>query len=200
MSRKSKAERRQEILACARDAFAESGYHRVTIDEITQRIGIARGTFYLYFEDKRAILGALLEEVFERVDRNIHDIELEGNRDSPLAQLRSNLLRVATLALEEPAMMKILLHNAPGLDPEFDTKLRLFFAALDHLMDGSLEQGQHWGFVRQGDRRFMLAMGLGGIKELILRCVNGELETSAEALSEEILGFLRQGVLTAELR
>ncbi|HMI90834.1 MAG TPA: helix-turn-helix domain-containing protein, partial [Polyangiales bacterium] len=51
-------ERRQQILACSRDAFAELGYQTVTVDDVVERASIARGTFYLYFDDKRAVLDA----------------------------------------------------------------------------------------------------------------------------------------------
>ena len=47
-----KAERRQQILTVARDVFARRGYHQSTIDDIVAEAGVARGTFYLYFEDK----------------------------------------------------------------------------------------------------------------------------------------------------
>ena len=50
-----KPERRQQILTVARDVFARRGYHAAKIDDIVAAAGIARGTFYLYFEDKRAI-------------------------------------------------------------------------------------------------------------------------------------------------
>src|ERR1051325_12177451 len=49
-----KSERRQQILSVARDVFARRGYHQTTIDDIALQAGVARGTFYLYFEDKRA--------------------------------------------------------------------------------------------------------------------------------------------------
>jgi len=50
-----KNERRQQILSVAREAFAKRGYHQTTIDDIVVQAGVARGTFYLYFEDKRAV-------------------------------------------------------------------------------------------------------------------------------------------------
>src|SRR5215472_15244370 len=57
-----KTERRAQILAHARDVFAKRGYHAAKIDDIVSAAGVARGTFYLYFEDKRAIF----EEIVDR--------------------------------------------------------------------------------------------------------------------------------------
>lgn len=43
--------------------FVERGLDGVTIDDITQSAGVAKGTFYRYFEDKTALVDALLEPV-----------------------------------------------------------------------------------------------------------------------------------------
>lgn len=48
-----KAERRSELLRAARDVFATKGYHNAKIDDIVQAAKVAKGTFYLYFPDKR---------------------------------------------------------------------------------------------------------------------------------------------------
>ena len=41
--------------------FVERGLEGVTIDDITQAAGVAKGTFYRYFEDQTALVDALLE-------------------------------------------------------------------------------------------------------------------------------------------
>ncbi|MFL5345365.1 MAG: TetR/AcrR family transcriptional regulator [Hyalangium sp.] len=43
--------------------FVERGLDGVTIDDITQAAGVAKGTFYRYFEDQTALVDALLEPV-----------------------------------------------------------------------------------------------------------------------------------------
>jgi AcrR family transcriptional regulator len=45
--------RGEQILASARKLFAEKGYDHTTVSEIVQDIGIAQGTFYLYFGTKK---------------------------------------------------------------------------------------------------------------------------------------------------
>src|SRR5687767_8928892 len=86
--------RRQEILSHARDVFAEHGYHETKIDDIVARAEVARGTFYLYFQDKRAIFEELVDALFARISQSIQRIDLADPVRSPLAQLRANLVRV----------------------------------------------------------------------------------------------------------
>ena len=58
-----RAERRTALLAAARDVFAERGYAAATVDDVVARAGVARGTFYLYFKDKRDVFRALVDEM-----------------------------------------------------------------------------------------------------------------------------------------
>ncbi|MCU0507631.1 MAG: TetR/AcrR family transcriptional regulator [Anaerolineae bacterium] len=55
-----RARRRNDILLSARAVFAQQGFRRATVDEIAQRAEVAKGTIYLYFENKEAILADLV--------------------------------------------------------------------------------------------------------------------------------------------
>jgi len=55
-----RARRRQAILDAARAVFAQEGFRRATVDAIAQRAEVAKGTVYLYFESKEAILAELV--------------------------------------------------------------------------------------------------------------------------------------------
>jgi AcrR family transcriptional regulator len=54
---------RSEILAAARDLFAEVGYHGVTVEVIAQRAGRSGPSVYQYFENKEAIFRIFVEEL-----------------------------------------------------------------------------------------------------------------------------------------
>jgi len=54
---------RERILEGAAQVFAAKGFHRATTKEIARAAGVAEGTIYNYFENKRAILFALVEKV-----------------------------------------------------------------------------------------------------------------------------------------
>ena len=56
---KAPAERREEILDAAIRVFAHKRISEATVAEITREAGVAKGTFYLYFDSKEQLLGAL---------------------------------------------------------------------------------------------------------------------------------------------
>ena len=50
----------EKILEAAEQLFYEKGYHGTNIVDITQKAGIALGTFYIYFKDKYSLYKYLL--------------------------------------------------------------------------------------------------------------------------------------------
>lgn len=56
---------RARLVEAALECFGESGYEKVTVEEITRRSNVAKGTFFNYFQSKADILlqvGAVQEE------------------------------------------------------------------------------------------------------------------------------------------
>lgn len=194
-SRKSKAQRRRELLDAARDAFVEKGLSAATVDDIVSNAGVARGTFYLYFSDKRAVFEALVDEFLGLIAQRVESIRLGPDEPAPVVQLRTNIFRVVELALAEPSIVKLALFDATGVDPELDDKLHAFYEGLRSLIDESLGIGQELGMVRPGERRVMVAIGLGGLKEVLVDAVAGNVTASPDAITDEIMAFLAGGLL-----
>ena len=61
--RSSRPERADDILASAAKLFEAKGVRAVSIDDIVQGAGIAKGTFYLYFKTKDDLLARLADAV-----------------------------------------------------------------------------------------------------------------------------------------
>ncbi|MFD2180703.1 TetR/AcrR family transcriptional regulator [Rhodoplanes azumiensis] len=52
--------RREAILKAALDEFSERGFAAARLDDVARRAGVAKGTIYLYFEDKEALFQELI--------------------------------------------------------------------------------------------------------------------------------------------
>ena len=55
-----KQEKRRALLDAAYELFLERGTAKTSVEDITSRAKVAKGTFYLYFQDKGAVMQALL--------------------------------------------------------------------------------------------------------------------------------------------
>ena len=61
----------RKILDAARDEFGERGFSDSSIVGITQRAGVALGTFYTYFESKEGLFKALVGDMSAQVRDNV---------------------------------------------------------------------------------------------------------------------------------
>lgn len=59
--------RTREILAAARSVLEQRGLEALTMEEIAQAAGVAKGTVYLYFQGKDHLLQALMSQVGEQI-------------------------------------------------------------------------------------------------------------------------------------
>ena len=192
----AKSERRQQILMAARDEFAKRGYHQTTIDDIVATAGVARGTFYLYFEDKRAVFSDLIDRFAAQLAMTIVRITTDDPTANVATQVRENIRRIIGTCLGDRAMTKILFSDAVGVDPAFDRKLMNFYDSMVGLLTESLRDGQALGVVSDGEPRVLAYMTLGALKELLYQAVTlGLAEESAEVLTQQMFSFLGHGYL-----
>jgi AcrR family transcriptional regulator len=190
-----KAERRQQILTVARDVFAKRGYHAAKIEDIVAAAGVARGTFYLYFEDKRAIFEEIVDRTIARLGMSIVRVDPHDQARSVADQVRENIRRVVRILLEDRATTKILLSDALGVDAAFDRKLLSFYDEMSSLLEQSLRDGQELGVVRKGDVHLIAWLTMGALKEVMFQIVQRGAEYDEDKLVEGAFAYFAGGYL-----
>jgi len=66
---------RQNLLDAARLTFAEYGYTQATVEQIVATAGVARGSFYTYFESKLDIFRHLVALIDKTIEREVVSFE-----------------------------------------------------------------------------------------------------------------------------
>ena len=188
----TKVERRHELLRAAREVFAEKGYHDAKIDDIVALAKVAKGTFYLYFSDKRSIFVELVNSLFQRIGAAI--LKVDPQRDVA-AQVKHNIRAIVAALLDDPALTKILFSYAAGLDPAFVQAIRSFYDGSKALLEASLTEGQALGIVAPGDPKLFATFTLGALKELLFENVTAEKAMPREQIVDELFAFLQGGYL-----
>jgi TetR/AcrR family transcriptional regulator, transcriptional repressor of aconitase len=69
ISEERRAERRDQITAAARRAFAEHGYSGATVHVLEREVGLSRGAIFSYFPSKLDLFVALAQEDQQRLLR-----------------------------------------------------------------------------------------------------------------------------------
>ena len=187
-----KAERRQALLSAARDVFATKGYHDAKVDDIVAAAKVAKGTFYLYFPDKRSVFAELVDGVFHRISAAILTVDPTGDVDD---QVKHNIRAIVVVLLEDPALTRILFSYAAGLDASFVKEIMSFYDGVKKLLQESLSEGQRLGIVAEGDARFFATFTMGALKEIVFENVTAEAACGREEIVGELFRFLQGGYL-----
>ncbi|MDC3955639.1 TetR/AcrR family transcriptional regulator [Polyangium jinanense] len=187
-----KAERRLELLRAARDVFATKGYHAAKVDDIVARASVAKGTFYLYFPDKRSVFVELVDGLFSRLGGAILTVDTQGDIE---AQIKHNIRGIVAVLLDDPALTQLLLSFAPGLDPAFAAKIRSFYDGVKTLLRVSLDEGQRLGIVAEGDTSMYATFTVGALKEIFAESTDRGQAWPREQLVEQLFRLLQRGYL-----
>jgi AcrR family transcriptional regulator len=105
MSKPADPNRREDILKAARAEFRQNGYEKARIADIAQRAGVAKGTVYLYFESKQAMLDALCNLYQEMIADAL--LQALQNPDGQAA-IKNAVHAALTVASNERDLLKLL--------------------------------------------------------------------------------------------
>jgi len=119
-------ERRQEILAAARLLFQQEGVEAISTRRIAKSVGLSQTSIYVYFENKEAILNALIDAAFGGLKALLEEIEQRSA--GPFEYLREALPAYIRFGLAHP------------------DEYRLAFMLLDPVRSDSGPEGWRSGF------------------------------------------------------
>ena len=68
-STKAASDRRIEFINAAEALFNEKGFENTSIDDIVQRIGVAKGLFYYYFKSREELLAAIVDRILDEMEQ-----------------------------------------------------------------------------------------------------------------------------------
>jgi AcrR family transcriptional regulator len=192
----ARAERREQILEAAKGVFADEGYHEASINAIIERAGIARGTFYLYFEGKAAVFDALLDQAMTDLRSRITRIDIENpEAPPPQVQLRTGLVELLEYVLSDRQLAVILLSGARAPEAEAATRLDAFFDEVHGVIKLALENGIAIKLVRPCNTQVTAAALLGTVRGVIEYLVTTESPPPVDTIVNELIAVALRGVL-----
>ncbi len=152
---------RRRILEAAEQVFAEHGYHEASIVKITERAGVALGTFYLYFDSKRPVFDALVVDLNSRVRQSMTEA-MVGARGRVEAE-RRGFEGFFRFTAQHPALYRVV-REAEFVSPE---AMRLHYERIVEGYSAGLAAAQRAGDVDPALDPEIAAWALMGMGELI---------------------------------
>lgn len=181
---------RQALLDAAEEVFGEFSFDRASITEITRRAGVAQGTFYVYFDDKKAAYVELVHELNSSLRRTIA-IAIDAETDR-MEMERVGFRAFFTFVNEHTALYKVM-REAEFVDPDlyrwhYETLGEAYRTGIQAAIDdGQLDE------TLDAETAADLLMGLSeyiGWKYVI----RGQGAPSDESF-EQIMGFISRGLM-----
>ncbi len=134
---KKPEERRKEIVSAARTLFLEQEYEKTSMQDVMQKVGIAKGTIYHYFKSKDELLDAVVSDIVgEYIARVKSSLEkLEG---TAMQRMRA-LIESSSVAENQSELLEQM--HRPGNIGLHARQLAAVFSQLAPLYAGVIEQG-----------------------------------------------------------
>ena len=188
--------RRQHLVEASKEAFAQKGFHETSISEIVRQAGIARSTFYQYFDSKLHLFESILETFLQDLHDAMQPVSLVPGGPSPMNQVQDNLTRVLNLVLDERDLTRILMYHTGTPDRAMVGRLEEFYSEAAGMVQRSLNLGVSMGLVRPCDTRVVSFCIIGAVKEVVFQLTSSpEPRPAIENLVSQLLEFAMSGIL-----
>lgn len=215
----AKDSKRLKILLAAEKMFAEKGYHKTTVEDITKAASVGKGTFYEYFASKDEALRTAVEVgVNHFLDLLLAEYrKCRTAREKVFATIYCCLVVSAVHGEALQAYMPLLLHNTSSEfsdyfqekigQPFFGILRNVFVSGMSsgeieeqdadllvHMLVGCIGGGIHYqcGSVRFSEQSDIAEVTDFTEKMSLVR--NSEFHTICESLSAKITELIWQGV------
>jgi AcrR family transcriptional regulator len=127
------SERKEEILEAGLEIFSEKGYFNSKVAEIVEAVGIAKGTFYLYFDSKKDLFLEMINRYELLMKENIN-LEVLKKDDLTLEAKLSQLTKsYFDFYLDNEKLTNIIKREAVSIDDDFFDELQKMKRASDQI-------------------------------------------------------------------
>lgn len=179
-----------KIIEESKKLFATQGFSQTSINEIIEKSNVATGTFYIYFDDKRAVYDYLLKDYSTQIRRKIAN----AIKDLPTSQEREKegIKTYIKFALEDKLSYRIIWESLFVEKELFINYYKNFSAGYAEQLLKSVNKGE----VRSDIDLNTLSFALMGITSFVgLQAVFTD-EESAEGVDDEYIDFITEQVMT----
>jgi AcrR family transcriptional regulator len=137
----SKANTRERLLAAARGAFASSGFHGASVEEIASRAGFSTGALYSNFDGKEDLFLMLMEREIDLHAREI--AQAVSVRESVADRATGGARQWMTMIEREPELLLLFMEFwAYGVrDAQVRPKVAARFAQVRGMLTKLIEDG-----------------------------------------------------------
>ncbi len=190
--------REKEILEVAIEIFAQKGYKKTHVSDIVSEVGIAQGTFYLYFNSKKDLFLKLIDEftnlfIIKYNKFDFEEIETVDEFKNVLYKIFQMFFKTYK---ENSDLAKIILREAVAIDNDFEKKLAETYVQLkEKIIKKYYNTGNKRQFFLDYDFEIIVSAIIGMIEMTAHEFFLNETKYSVNELAENLTKFVCDGFL-----
>jgi len=175
------------ICIAAEELFSEKGYYDTGITDIVTRAGIAQGTFYIYFNDKKSVFVYLIRKLGSELKESIRaNIRVSKDRyDEEYMGIKTFLNFVG----EHIGLFKIV-WQAQFVDPEL---FKEYYESFSKGYVKNIKKAQTKGEMNDIDPVILSYCLIGIANFTALKFIEFDNKNNYEEVVEEVMKFIKNG-------
>ncbi len=192
------AEIKDRILNKTYELFTKFGFHKVTMQEIADSMGMSKKTLYKFFEGKEQIIREIIENKKCDIDNYLEKLWANGNLDF-VEKISSmmNFIRTQLPNMRGP-LFEDLKKNLPEIWMEINESRKKY---IREKYSRLIREGIKKGSVRKDlDEEVVMLVYINAIHNILVPEILSELPLTAEQVFDTIVSTLFMGIFTEEGR
>jgi TetR/AcrR family transcriptional regulator, fatty acid metabolism regulator protein len=193
ISAKRLQDRSDAILEAAQRVFVERGYQAASIAEIARAADISDGLIYRYYDNKRALLDAVLSAFFERILAKLEPAIAAETGFA--AKLRALIKAHLEIMFADPALCRLFIAEVRGVTEFTDSETRRMSQRYSNVFLSVIRGAESAGELRQGlDAPMLRDLVFGGVEHYAWRAMQMRGKSSVESAAEKLADLVLGGV------
>ncbi|MFZ5590479.1 MAG: TetR/AcrR family transcriptional regulator [Bacillota bacterium] len=176
--------------------FATKGYHSVTMDELAQCLGVAKGTLYYHYKNKEEIYFALIRRGLRIMEDCVNDAI--ANLQHPLERLSMAIMAQLNFITRYVDATNLFLRELFG-NSDRRVCLRDLLYDYQNVIKNIIVEGQEKGVITKKVPADMLVTVIFGmVSTVALHYINAALDKPIELVHKEVTRVVFEGIAEDE--
>lgn len=199
---RDKQKRRQDIVDAACEVLSEKGFATATVDDVSNRVELAKGTIYLYFKTKEELfmsvfikgLDNLLDKYRETADLDLKPADMLDRLALSFYRYYKediNYIKTAAYLLHEDIMEKI----PPELSNKINHKAGMAQKVLRDVIQKGIDRGDFIDVDPRQVARILWGLSIGIAQTMVMRIHLNVSENEVKELLVSGFNLIKRGLL-----
>jgi AcrR family transcriptional regulator len=199
-AKRARDKRRKELLNAATAVFALKGYWAASISDIIEAAGVARGSFYRYFQSKQQIFVAIVDQFREEEKLLVQQLDALSalpQKDDFQKRVRIGIRSWLEFYYKNLEAAKIVVQDANMIDPAAARKREDLRRSVRTALARMILNRQQSGLYHRRISPDMAAhFLLGMFDELAANCLEKAKKADLPSLADQFVDFELNGLLS----